>query len=108
VPNNSRPAVGGRTLKKGGAIELDISQGELVEAELDAFIARQDTQRRHAEGERPEEALWRASERRYQERQRREIRALWYAYFCKMASNHTRIAADYERRAEELCEEGAA
>jgi hypothetical protein len=89
-------------------VKLDVAHAETVEKELDSFITRRDYQRRRSEGERPEEALWRASERRHRERQRREIRALWYAHFRKMAANHARIAADYERRAEELCEEGAA
>jgi hypothetical protein len=54
------------------------------------------------------EMVWKSSVRRYNERQRKETRAAWFAHFCRMAENHARIAQDYERRAEELCEDGAA
>lgn len=58
--------------------------------------------------EREREDPWKASVRRDRERRRREIRAAWFAFFSRMAENHARIAQDYERRAEELCKEGAA
>ena len=57
--------------------------------------------------EREREDLWEASLRRDHERRRREIRAEWFGFFSRMAESHARIAKDYERRAEELCEEGA-
>ena len=53
------------------------------------------------------EELWKASVRRHQEAVSRRNRAAWFAHFCEMAQSHARIAKDYERRAEELCEEGA-
>jgi hypothetical protein len=87
---------------------MDVAQGDLVEKELTAFIERRDKQRRRAEGERRAEEAWAKSERRYDGRRRREYRALWFAHFCRMADSHARISEDYERRAEELCEEGAA
>jgi hypothetical protein len=57
------------------------------------------------ESERAAELLWEASMKRYHERQRREARALWFAHFCQMADNHARLASEYERRAEQLCED---
>jgi hypothetical protein len=85
-----------------------VARGEWVEKELTAFIAKRDKQRRRAEGERRTEEAWAESERRYDARRRRQNRALWFAHFCRMADSHARISEDYERRAEELCEEGAA
>ncbi len=52
--------------------------------------------------------MYAASVRRYHSRQRKENVAAWFAHFCRMAENHARISEDYERRAEELCKEGAA
>jgi hypothetical protein len=48
------------------------------------------------------------SVRRHHEAIRRRNRALWFAYFCGQARAHAALAADYECRAEALCEEGAA
>ncbi len=55
--------------------------------------------------QREREDLWEASVRRDRERRRCEIRAEWFAFFCRMAQAHAGIAKDYERRAEELCSE---
>jgi len=87
---------------------MDVAHGERVDKELTAFIEKRDRQRRKAEGERSLEEAWMESERRYDDRRRRRNRALWFAHFCRMAASHARLAEDYERRAEELCEEGAA
>ena len=54
------------------------------------------------------EALWAMSVARYNERQRRQIRAAWFSHFCLMAENHAALAESYQRRAEELCEGGVA
>lgn len=48
--------------------------GEAVEHDLDAFISRRDTQRRHDEGERAVEESWRESERREEARRADEER----------------------------------
>jgi hypothetical protein len=75
-----------------------------VDAELDRLIAK-----RASVGD-PEavQMLWTGSARRHKEAIRRRNRAAWFAHFCQMAANHTAIAADHERRAEALCEEGSA
>jgi hypothetical protein len=36
------------------------------------------------------------------------MRAAWFGFYCRMADNHARISQEYERRAEQLCEEGEA
>lgn len=77
----------------------------LVEKKLDAFIERRHEQRVRTEGERDAEMMWRESERRFRERQRREVRALWYAYFCRIADSLRSRAEEYDRRAERLLEE---
>lgn len=88
------------------AIELDIGHGkwsdDAVDDELDRLVARR------AEVGDPEAVneLWKISVARYHERRRREIAAQWFAHFSRMADNHAALAADYQRRAEELCEEG--
>lgn len=53
--------------------------------------------------QREREDLWAGSVQRDKERRRRENRAAWFAFFCRMAQAHAGIAKDYERRAEELC-----
>ncbi len=82
-----------------------VARGELVEAELDAMIRRRDEKRRKTEGERDEEALWAASVARHHERERRRNVAAWFAYFCRQADSHRALSEEYERRAEELCED---
>jgi hypothetical protein len=84
---------------------LDIARGEAIEKELEAFIERRS---RQSGEERPEEVLYAQSVRRYHSRQSREIAAAWFAHFCRMAENHAKISEDYERRAEQLCQEGTA
>jgi cobyric acid synthase len=84
---------------------LDISRGEIAEAQLDTFISRRAEKNGAA---RAEEMVWKSGVKRHNARRRKEARAAWFAHFCRMAENHARISEDYERRAEELCKEGAA
>jgi hypothetical protein len=80
---------------------MDVVQAD---AQIDAFIERRVRQNTE---QRPEEVLYAASVRRYHSRRRNQARAAWFAHFCRMAENHARISEDYERRAEQLCEEGS-
>jgi hypothetical protein len=48
------------------------------------------------------------SVRRFNAKLRRRNRAEWFSHFCRMAASHRKLSEDYERRAEELCKEGAA
>lgn len=45
------------------------------------------------------------SVRRYHARQRKEVRAQWYAYFCRLADSLRSRAEEYDRRAEALMED---
>ena len=76
---------------------------EAAESELNRFIERQ-AQQGTAARERDE--LWRISEKKYRERKTMQHRAAWFAHFCRMADSHRALSEHYERRAEELCEEG--
>ena len=55
-----------------------------------AFIERRDRQRRQSEDERRTEAAWMESERRYEEKRRRENRAAWYVWHLDQAERHRR------------------
>lgn len=57
------------------------------------------------EAETERQDLWRESVRRHRERERRRVRALWYAYFANIAESLRHRAAEYDRRAEALMEE---
>ncbi len=78
---------------------------DVATAQIDAFIERR-AEKNGAAG--AEEMAWKSSVRAHNARRDRENRAAWFAHFCRMAENHARISEDYERRAEELCEEGSA
>jgi hypothetical protein len=76
---------------------------EAAEAELNRFIDRRAEKNTE---QRPEEVAYAASVKRHNTRQRKETRAAWFAHFCRMSENHAKISEDYQRRAEQLCEEG--
>ena len=86
---------------------MDVARaGEAVDLELDRLISRRaSTDQRTSADEK--EDLWKASVRAHRAKTRRRNRAAWFAHFCQMADNHARISRDYQRRAEELCQEGA-
>ena len=88
---------------------MDLTAGRSLEAaerEIERFIERQSQRGEHDPDEQDE--LWKASMRAHRERLRRQNVAAWFAHFCKMADSHAALAEDYQRRAEELCEEGDA
>jgi hypothetical protein len=80
---------------------------DVVDQELDRLISRR-ASTDHGTTADEREGLWKASVRAHHAKIRRRNRAAWFAHFCRMADNHARISRDYERRAEELCQEGAA
>jgi hypothetical protein len=88
------------------------ARAESVEAELDRFIRTRHDRRVADEGERPAEEAWMESERRYEERRRRENRAAWAAFHEGQAERHRRTLEDlirhHETQTARLCEEGAA
>lgn len=82
---------------------MDVAHSYQVERDLDRLIERRSENGEHAPDER--NALWQASVAAYHERRRRQNVAAWFAHFCKMADNHRALSEQYERKAEELCEE---
>jgi hypothetical protein len=89
-------------VQPGRRIGPDISKGEFVEAEIDAFISKRHDRRLVEESHRPSEELWAASERAYFARRREENRLAWQGYFCHLAGTLRARAEEYERRAELL------
>jgi hypothetical protein len=91
---------------------VDTARAEAVEAELDRFIRTRHDRRVADEDERPAEEAWMASERRYEERRRRENQAAWYGWHLDQAERHRRTLEDlirhHETQAARLCEEGTA
>lgn len=91
----------------GRALSRDIAKGEAVEYELDRFISARHDRRVIEEGERAEEeAAWRESTRKAEEKRRIQARHEWHAFHCDQASRHRRnlelLARYHEERAEEL------
>ena len=90
----------------GRFINRDISKGEVVEAELDAFISRHDKMRRIKEGERAEEEAWRESTRRANAVREAELKAAWCEFHQEQAERHRAtleaLAAHHEQRAHQL------
>ena len=72
-----------------------------AESQIDTLIERRSRQR--DEANRTEEA-WRESERKYRERQRRQIRAQWYAHEMNLSEMHAQLAAEHEAKALKLLE----
>ncbi len=72
---------------------------ERASDQLDALIARRSREREKAN---ELASLWRASERRHQEKVRRANAALWYSHFSALADSLRRSAEEFERRAAAL------
>ena len=63
---------------------MDVTRGEIVEAELDRLITKRHDRRVLAEGERPAEEMWQESERREEARRREENRSGWLAWYRRL------------------------
>jgi hypothetical protein len=83
-----------------------VARGEMVEAELNRMIEKRSRKGEQDPNER--EDLWVESFRRYQERERRQMRAEWYGWHCDQAERHRRtleaLIAHHEDAAQKLCE----
>lgn len=66
-----------------------VARGEQVESELNSFIRKRDQERRKQEGERPEEALYLESTRRYADRQQRQRWWEWLRFHEGQLRRHT-------------------
>lgn len=74
---------------------------DLATDQLDKLIERRSSSN-------PEDELepsYAESVRRYHARRRKEVRAQWYAYFCRLADSLRSRAEEYDRRAEALMED---
>ncbi len=74
-------------------MDLDAAKTNIVEAELDSFVARRDQQRRRDEGERPAEEIWAESIRRHHARQQRELAWEWLRYHVARQRAHRKTFA---------------
>jgi hypothetical protein len=85
---------------------VDIARGELVEAELDRFIATRSCKDPDAD---EREELWKESVRRYNARRREEMRAAWCEYHQGQAARHRAVLevliARHEEQAAKLMED---
>ena len=85
---------------------MDVAREGAVNADLDRLISRRASTDHGTTADEREE-LWKAGVRAHNAKIGRLNRAAWFVHFCQMADNHARISRDYQRRAEELCQEGA-
>ena len=78
---------------------MDVEQAS---ASIDALIEKRTRKKKDANAT---EEMWKASERRHQEKRRRENRRLWLEYYEKMNRLHLGIAEEHaSRRARLLAE----
>jgi hypothetical protein len=81
---------------------------DAAEAQLERFITQRHERRVASEGERAAEEMWMESVDRFNERERRQIRAEWYGWHCDQAERHRRtlesLIAHHEDEAEKLLE----
>lgn len=93
-------------------VASDTRSPDAAEAQLERFISQRQERRVASEGERREEEMWRESVARYNERERRQIRAEWRDYHESQAERHRRTLAalisHHEGEAEKLLEDGEA
>jgi hypothetical protein len=69
---------------------VDITQGELVEAENDAFIRRRDKQRRETEGERLAEELYKRNCRDHNAQRELSYLFQWRDFYAAQTEAHRR------------------
>ena len=98
--------------KAKGALSVDVTRREMVEAELDRLIAKRHDRRVAGKGARPALEAWMESERRHDARRREESRREWREYHLAAAARHTTLSVSliehHEREAERcLSAEGA-
>jgi hypothetical protein len=88
-------------------VDIKERSAEAAEAQIDAFIERRSRKGETDPDER--EDLWVESVRRFNEQQRRQIRAEWYGWHCDQAERHRRtlesLIAHHEQQAERLLED---
>jgi hypothetical protein len=92
--------------KPGRALSREISQGEIVEADLDRFIEGRSKTLEAENREHFEEAAWAESARRHNAAREAQLREAWCTYHQEQAGRHRAVlealAAHHEARAAEL------
>jgi hypothetical protein len=90
----------------GKALNRALAGDAQVDAEIDAFISRQDQKRRREEGERQEEMAWMESTRKHNAARDAELRAEWSEYHQEQAerlrANLAVLVAHHEEQAQKL------
>ena len=74
-------------------MDLDVAKTNMVEAELDSFVARRDKARRRDEGEREREELYMESVRRHHARREQELAWAWLRFHARQLRNHETTSA---------------
>jgi hypothetical protein len=86
--------------------EVDISQSEWVEHELNRLIERRHDQRTAQEWHKPSEELWQESVERYNAERDRQLRTEWAEYHQGQAERHRAVLkgliAHHEEQAAKL------
>ncbi len=83
---------------------MDVAREDAISADLDRLISRRASQDR---GPTPDELepSYLESVRRHNEKIRARNRWEWVRFFDRMAASHARLSEDYQRRAEDLCQD---
>jgi hypothetical protein len=84
---------------------MDVTRGEMVEAELNRFIEKRSTRKIDPD---EQEELWKESVRRYNTRRQEENRLAWCDYFGRIAASLRSRAEEYDHRARALLEDSEA
>ena len=83
---------------------MDVTRGEIVEAELDRLITKRHDRRGLEEVERPALEAWQESEIRYEARRSEEMRAAWCEHHqgqaARLRATLEALIADHEEQAE--------
>lgn len=86
---------------------MEITRGEMVEAELDRLIEKRASREPDPD---EQEELWRASVRAYEEKRLQVARLEWHAFHCGQAERHRRtleqLISYHEMQADRLLTEG--
>jgi Lon protease-like protein len=89
-------------------VDIKERSAEAAEAQLERFITQRHEKRVQTEGEREAEEMWMESVARYQERERRQIRAEWCDYHRAAAERARRtleaLISHHEEQAQRLLE----
>jgi hypothetical protein len=84
---------------------MDVTRGEMVEAELNRFIEKRSARKIDPD---EQEELWKESVRRYNARRQEENRLAWCNYFGRIATSLRSRAEEYDDRARALLEDSGA